>query len=153
MNWDRITNVVRLRIRVTAGLGIVIGFGYRNSKIIQTPKCTIINMPSDQTFDSKNTSKINVLLSCVFVFLQGLLFVYMTAKSPDTCRFASEKIFYHHGKQTSETFASIDDPPSVDLTVVVPAYNEEDRCEYCSTRMTIIVGDYKYRYTKISIFA
>jgi dolichyl-phosphate beta-glucosyltransferase len=54
-----------------------------------------------------------------------------TNPQPDLHRHESEKFFTDPKKPGSRIqFPSISDPPSVDLSVVVPAYNEEERCKY-----------------------
>ena len=53
--------------------------------------------------------------------------MYFTASPPNLFRYESEMHYYHHGKKAVQAFESIDDPPGVDLTVIVPAYNEEER--------------------------
>lgn len=59
--------------------------------------------------------------------LQGVLFAYVTAKPPDMYRSEAEKYFYDHKKKGKMPFPSIDDPSDVTLSVIVPAYKEEDR--------------------------
>ena len=56
---------------------------------------------------------------------------------PDLGRYESEKYFYDGKKKEKIKFASIHDPPSVDLTVVVPAYNEEERCKLVTNKIHI----------------
>ena len=48
---------------------------------------------------------------------------------PDLGRFDSEKYYEDPDKSEKLKFPSIHDPPSMDLSVVVPAYNEEERCK------------------------
>lgn len=44
-------------------------------------------------------------------------------------RYESEKFFENPDKSEKSKFPSIHDPPSMDLSVIVPAYNEEERCK------------------------
>lgn len=49
-------------------------------------------------------------------------------KFPKWKRYDSEKYFTDPKTGGKHLFPSLWDEPSVDLSVVVPAYNEEDRC-------------------------
>ena len=54
-----------------------------------------------------------------------------TDPNPDLHRHESEKFFTDPKKKDSKLrFPSISDPPSIDLSVIVPAYNEEERREF-----------------------
>lgn len=54
-----------------------------------------------------------------------------TSPYPNLHRHESEKFFSDPKKKNSKLpFPSISDPPSIDLSVIVPAYNEEERCEF-----------------------
>ncbi|XP_045202907.1 dolichyl-phosphate beta-glucosyltransferase-like [Mercenaria mercenaria] len=78
-----------------------------------------------------------ITFSCVFctvAFLAAVLFVllvigiYMTSKPyPNLGRYESEKFYEDPSKNEKFRFPSIHDPPSIDLSVIVPAYFEEDR--------------------------
>ena len=54
--------------------------------------------------------------------------MYMTSKSPDLTFLEDEKYFRDpkSGKDKNP-FPSLQDEPSLDLSIVVPAYNEEQR--------------------------
>ena len=54
----------------------------------------------------------------------------MTSFLPDLTRHESEK-YYTDPKQggTRQLFPCIRDRPTLDLSVIVPAYNEQDRCK------------------------
>jgi dolichyl-phosphate beta-glucosyltransferase len=54
----------------------------------------------------------------------------MSTKSyPELGRYESEKYFFNE-KHEKCIFPSINDSASVELSVIVPAYNEEERCMY-----------------------
>lgn len=52
-----------------------------------------------------------------------------TKPYPELGRFESEKYFLNE-KNEKCLFPSINEPASVELSVIVPAYNEEERCRY-----------------------
>ena len=61
------------------------------------------------------------------------LFVYMymtTVREPDVYMFESEKTFLNPKTKEKVKFASVFEKSSVNLSVVVPAYNEEQRSKY-----------------------
>ncbi|XP_052795821.1 dolichyl-phosphate beta-glucosyltransferase-like [Mya arenaria] len=76
---------------------------------------------------------ISTFLSAIFVlvlFLSILLIIviYVTSKAyPDLGRYDSEKYFEAPDKKDKCPFPSLHDPPSVDLSVIVPAYFEQER--------------------------
>lgn len=62
--------------------------------------------------------------------LQLVIGIFMTSKAyPYLGRYDSEKYFYSPEKGEKCKFPSIHDPPSTDLSVIVPAYFEEERCK------------------------
>ena len=68
------------------------------------------------------------IVGLLFIFL-FILGVYFTAQAyPNLQRHESEMFFLDpkHGN-TKQSFPSLDDTPSNDLSVIVPAYNEEER--------------------------
>lgn len=74
---------------------------------------------------------LSILLSLVgvaiFIAVIALIIVAMSTKPyPDLGRYDSEKYFLNE-KQEKCLFPSINDPASVELSVIVPAYNEEER--------------------------
>lgn len=74
---------------------------------------------------------LSILLSLVgvaiFIAVIALIIVAMSTKPyPDLGRYDSEKYFLNE-KQEKCLFLSINDPASVELSVIVPAYNEEER--------------------------
>ncbi|KAK7485918.1 hypothetical protein BaRGS_00022784 [Batillaria attramentaria] len=75
----------------------------------------------------------NLLLFLAFIAVLGLTVMVVavyatTVPNPDLHRYESEKYFTDSKKESGRSeFPSISDPPSVDLTVVVPAYNEQER--------------------------
>ncbi|GAB0098872.1 Dolichyl-phosphate beta-glucosyltransferase [Sergentomyia squamirostris] len=79
---------------------------------------------------------IEYLKFCAFVasalsvgFLMGLFIIlkYMTTPFPRILRHKEEEYFTDVATGEKHKFPSIDEEPSVELSVVVPAYNEEDR--------------------------
>lgn len=59
------------------------------------------------------------------------MFLRLTTKrEPDLQRAESEKSFMDPGTEKRHPFPSITSPPSVDMTLVVPAYNEQNRCKH-----------------------
>eukprot|EP00105_Crassostrea_gigas_P020419 XP_011439196.1 PREDICTED: dolichyl-phosphate beta-glucosyltransferase [Crassostrea gigas] len=74
---------------------------------------------------------LSMLLSLVgvaiFIAVIALIIVAMSTKPyPDLGRYDSEKYFLNE-KQEKCLFPSINDPASIELSVIVPAYNEEER--------------------------
>lgn len=71
------------------------------------------------------------LVACVCAFALLLIFIiliYLTSSPyPDLGRYENEKFYYNPSKKEKCKFPSIHDPASVDLSVVVPAYCEEER--------------------------
>ncbi|XP_069131347.1 dolichyl-phosphate beta-glucosyltransferase-like isoform X2 [Argopecten irradians] len=69
-----------------------------------------------------------LLLIVIVVLVVVLVVIYKSSEAhPNLRRFDSEEYFLEPKKNEKIKFPSIHDPPSVDLTVVVPAYNEEER--------------------------
>lgn len=59
------------------------------------------------------------------------MIAHITAvKMPTLHRHAEEK-FFVSAEGRKEPVPSIHDPPTKELSVVVPSYNEEDRCKIC----------------------
>ena len=56
-----------------------------------------------------------------------MIYLYMTSSEPDISCHESENYFVDPSTGERVKFACIDDEASVDLTVVVPAYNEQER--------------------------
>lgn len=69
-------------------------------------------------------------LAAVIVFLVafalGLIYMQCPPK-PDLSRSEQEKVFRDPKEEKALDFPSLTDPASVDLSVIVPAYNEEER--------------------------
>lgn len=68
-----------------------------------------------------------------FLFLSFLLQICVIAhvtaiKMPALHRYEEEK-FFINSEGRKESVPSIHDPPTKELSVVVPSYNEEDRCK------------------------
>ncbi|KAL5011919.1 hypothetical protein ScPMuIL_010470 [Solemya velum] len=69
-----------------------------------------------------------LLILAFLVIALGLVLVYVMSKPcPDLSRYESEKYFFDPKKKESHRFRTINDPPSLALSVIVPAYNEEER--------------------------
>lgn len=70
------------------------------------------------------------LLAVLFVVVFFLLFVFLTitsSREPDLHRDESEKWFKTPVSEMMTPFPSVTDPPSVYMSLVVPAYKEQDR--------------------------
>lgn len=67
-----------------------------------------------------------LLVACLAVFAIGLIYMQCPPK-PNLSRSEQEKAFLDPKQGKSIPFPSLTDPPSVDLSVIVPAYNEEER--------------------------
>lgn len=60
-----------------------------------------------------------------------IVFLKVTATPlPVILKFKEEESYENPETGHREKFPSIDDPPSLDLSVVIPAFDEEQRCEY-----------------------
>lgn len=66
-----------------------------------------------------------VAISAILLFL---LYTFMTAKPyPMLNRHDSEKFYFDPGSKSKRKFPDYNEPASLDLSVIVPAYNEEQR--------------------------
>lgn len=63
-----------------------------------------------------------------FAFQICIFLIATTSEYPIVLRSKKEKRFIDPLTAQSQLFPSIEDDASVHLTVVIPAYNEEDRC-------------------------
>jgi len=54
--------------------------------------------------------------------------MYCTSSEPNLSHHDSEKYYFDPTLNSKVPFPSLSEEASVDLTVVVPAYNEEQRC-------------------------
>jgi len=54
--------------------------------------------------------------------------MYCTSSEPDLSHHDSEKYYLDPTLNSQVPFPSLSEEASVDLTVIVPAYNEEERC-------------------------
>jgi len=54
--------------------------------------------------------------------------MYSTSSEPNLSHHDSEKYYLDPTTNSKVPFPSLSEAASVDLTVVVPAYNEEERC-------------------------
>ena len=73
---------------------------------------------------------------------QGLVIIYATTSDTFAVieRFADEKYYIDPTKQNTKClFPYLEQKSSIDLSVIVPAYNEEERCKY---GIKINVGTY-----------
>nr|XP_054754765.1 dolichyl-phosphate beta-glucosyltransferase-like isoform X1 [Lytechinus pictus] len=69
-----------------------------------------------------------VSVSTLLFFFQGIVFVYITTPQPNMKRFESEKTFVDpQNKGQRLPFPSINDQPTLALSVIVPSYFEEKR--------------------------
>ena len=61
-------------------------------------------------------------------FFQVVIFIYITSETyAKVSRYEEEYFFYDPVSKEKVRFSSIDEESSVQLSVVVPAYNEEQR--------------------------
>jgi len=67
-----------------------------------------------------------VVFVCLGIFALGLIYMQCPPK-PNLSRSSQEKVFRDPKLEKEIPFASLTDPPSIDLSVIVPAYNEEER--------------------------
>lgn len=66
-----------------------------------------------------------------YIYFQFLIITYVVTKPyPIVERYEEEETYQDHKTKTKVKFPTIRDPYEVNLSVVVPAYNEERRCEY-----------------------
>jgi dolichyl-phosphate beta-glucosyltransferase len=75
-----------------------------------------------------------VVCSLLGLAILGLLVLYIgllitTQRKPNLWRHESEQWFPTSTDDGKELFPSVDDPASVYLSLVVPAYNEKERCQ------------------------
>ena len=63
------------------------------------------------------------------------MFVYITSAPPDLSSFESEKYFLTRPNGSKEKFPSINEKATIDLSVIVPSYNEEERCKCCKCQL------------------
>lgn len=54
----------------------------------------------------------------------------VTNPHPVVRRYEKEKYFIRADNGEKENFPTIDNEPSVDLSVIVPAFDEEERCKH-----------------------
>lgn len=78
----------------------------------------------------------NVTFSWIFIHFIELIFLQIfiavkaiTTPLPQIIRYEDEKYFSDPVSKTKEPFPSINDSPRIALSVIVPAYEEEQRCE------------------------
>jgi len=60
--------------------------------------------------------------------LQLVVYMYCTSSEPNLSYHDSEKYYFDPTVATKVPFPSLSEEASVDLTIIVPAYNEEKRC-------------------------
>ena len=67
----------------------------------------------------------------IFMPLQALLFIKLTTDDliPIITRYECEKTFIDVTTDKSQGFPFLEEKPTVVLSVIVPAYNEQDRCK------------------------
>jgi len=70
-----------------------------------------------------------LLIAIAFIVIAlFLMYTFLTAKPyPVLTRHDSEKFYFDPGSKSKRKFPDYSEPASVDLSVIVPAYNEEDR--------------------------
>ena len=57
-----------------------------------------------------------------------MIYIYCTSSEPNLSCHDSEKYYFDPMLKIKVPFPSLFEEASIDLTVVVPAYNEEERC-------------------------
>ncbi|KYN06012.1 PREDICTED: dolichyl-phosphate beta-glucosyltransferase isoform X2 [Cyphomyrmex costatus] len=68
------------------------------------------------------------VLLIVLIIILFFIIIYVTSERyPKILRDKSEKFFFNCQTKTKEAFPSLYDPWSVQLSVIIPAYNEEER--------------------------
>ena len=72
----------------------------------------------------------NVYIFSMFC-MQGLVFIYITTNpDPDMRRYESEKFFIDPNSDDKKMpFPSLSNDATLELSVIVPSYNEEKRCK------------------------
>ena len=71
--------------------------------------------------------------------LQGVTFIFVTTiREPDMQRYESEKYFTDPSTKEKLPFPSLADEASLDLSVIVPSYNEELRCKFVKEKDWIV---------------
>jgi len=96
-----------------------------------------------------------IALLCI-VAIVGLVMLYYFSSPPNLNRFDSEKYFLSRIGGERLRFPSIEDKPTIDLSIIVPSYNEEKRLpimmdetlQYLEERQTI---DKKFSYEVIVV--
>ncbi|KAK3610130.1 hypothetical protein CHS0354_039911 [Potamilus streckersoni] len=64
----------------------------------------------------------------LFILIVTIALMYIvTEPYPNLGRYESEKYYFNPSKKEKMKFPSIHDPQSMDLSIIVPAYNEEER--------------------------
>lgn len=66
----------------------------------------------------------------IFMFQVCIIIYKMTTPYPIVIRAEEEKSFLNPREGLKVPFPSIEEPWSVHLSVIIPAYDEEKRCKY-----------------------
>ena len=89
----------------------------------------------------------------IVIILCFVAFIFATSESIPTVKvFESEKTFKSSDSGDLEVFPSIDDEATVDLSVIVPAYNEEQRLPKMLEECTNYLEKRKLYYFGLSCF-
>ena len=78
-------------------------------------------------------------LFCWCSVLQLVAYIFWTSAEPNLTCFESEKTFFEPRSKQHISFPSLSDNASIQLTVVVPAYNEEERCMFSEPLLSLAV--------------
>lgn len=71
------------------------------------------------------------MYKCFLLLFQALLFVYLSSQEyAKVTIFSEEKMFIDAATREQLPFPSLQDKPSLFLSVIIPAYNEEKRCKH-----------------------
>lgn len=65
----------------------------------------------------------------IFIYQVIAVLLYKTKPYPNIQRHKDEDTFLDPQTIQTIAFPSLDDPPTLELSVIVPAYNEEKRCK------------------------
>lgn len=66
-----------------------------------------------------------------------MAYIFATSSKPNLSCHESEKYFLDPAEKRRVLFPSLDDTGTLSLTVVVPAYNEEERCKWVGVQFTL----------------
>lgn len=93
-------------------------------------RCTSGNYFGCKYIVSTTERGVELSISSILSYLQVFIAVKaITTPYPEIIRHNDENYFFDPATQTKEKFPSIDDSPTIALSVIVPAYEEQQRCK------------------------